>query len=58
VAVLPGERPIWPFVAVGYVTLLAAATDQPALGALVCLAGYLAVSRPGLPHRVDPRELG
>jgi hypothetical protein len=47
VALLPAERSIWPFFAVGYGTLLAAATDQPALGALVCLAGYLAVGRTG-----------
>jgi hypothetical protein len=46
VALLPDERSIWPFVVVGYVTMIAAMTDRAAAGALVCLLGYVAISRP------------
>jgi hypothetical protein len=46
VALLPDDRSIWPFVVAGYVTVMAATTGQAALGALVCLACYLAIIRP------------
>ncbi|WP_433304114.1 hypothetical protein ACQP2F_13965 [Actinoplanes sp. CA-030573] len=49
IALLPDDFPMWRqvlLVVIGYVTVMAATTDQAGLGAFVCLAGYLLAAVP------------
>jgi hypothetical protein len=43
VAMLPRETPIWLPVVAGYAAVMAATTDQAALGALGCMAAYVVI---------------